>query len=558
MWFRRGSFATVALVGALSFGMPTAEAFVVPVPLGQLVFGAVRAAAPEIAAGSSVGPEGTLIVSTVVALGALAYYTKDTWMPWVKGLLGSGAVTSEVNTGQMRTSLTLAVAGSDGEIVRVHGVSDNTWGSGGSMVSWSGAVQCKSAATGVLTTPTFGGLFILHNSEVGDYALATCPSGSTVKSVSARVMQSGVVRSNTVNYGAPFDAYNDSTYRVDSTCRKADGSIAVISATTVNPGNPTTPVEGPAGGGLLVPSCAAQWDGAHSEGLSVNGGQTGSPMHELSHQLFPETSVDYPNCVGAGNACTYVVTYNGVPCVVGQAECVAWEHSRQLVGDAPYGCLFGTYAMTLAQCAVDERVYEPGGAVLTKLNTDGNPNTYDTPAPAWAPQVLPPGGPGGDPLPLPGGGQTPTTTTQTNNSDCWPSGAAMWNPADWVLTPVKCALSWAFVPRTATLATLAGSAKTDLSTQGIGPMVTAVNLNMSKVGSGAGCAGPAVTFEAVGIVKPMYPFSACTTPMSTLAGITKAMTTIAVVLGGGFVAVRAVGAGFGFNFSMRRGGGDET
>jgi hypothetical protein len=132
----------------------------------------------------------------------------------------------------------------------------------------------------------------------------------------------------------------------------------------------------------------------------------------------------------------------------------------------------------------------------------------------------------------------------------------VFNPASWVLMPIKCALSWAFVPRTATLSTLAGSAKTDLSTQGIGPMVTAVNANMSKVGSGSGCDGPAVTFSAVGIVKPMHPFSACSTPMSTLAGITNAMTTVAVIVGGGFIAVRAVGAGFGFNFSMRRGGGE--
>jgi hypothetical protein len=44
--------------------------------------------------------------------------------------------------------------------------------------------------------------------------------------------------------------------------------------------------------------------------------------------------------------------------------------------------------------------------------------------------------------------------------------------------------------------------------------------------------------------------------MSTLAGISYAMTTIIVVLGGGFMAVKAVGAGFGFDFSMRRGGGE--
>ena len=89
-------------------------------------------------------------------------------------------------------------------------------------------------------------------------------------------------------------------------------------------------------------------------------------------------------------------------------------------------------------------------------------------------------------------------------------------------------------------------------------MSRSVTTNVTKVGGGGGCDGPAVTFSAVGIVKPMHPFSACTAPMSTLAAISYAMTTVVVVLGGGFVAVKAVGAGFGFNFSMRRGGGESA
>jgi hypothetical protein len=148
---------------------------------------------------------------------------------------------------------------------------------------------------------------------------------------------------------------------------------------------------------------------------------------------------------------------------------------------------------------------------------------------------------------------TAPTTTPVESSDCWPSGSAAWNPAEWVLAPIKCGLTWAFVPRTATLGTLMNSATTDLTAVGIAPLISAVGANFSNIGTGTGCIGPAVTFSAVGITKPLHPFSACESPMSTLATICKALSTIGIVVVGGFGCIRAVGAGFGFDVSMGRG-----
>lgn len=549
---RRG-FATAAVAGVLVFAVPiTSEALVAPVPIGQYVIGAVRAAAPAIAGSSVIGPEGTLIASTVVALGALAYVTRDTWMPWVKGLFGAGGNTSTVIGTRPFIAGFNANAALGG--TSTFTITHTTSVAGQALAFYT--FSCKDAVSGVVTSgghPYLITPYYYSNGGLGQIATTnvTCAAGSGLNSFQSERDVNNNPTANTVSWGAPFDAYADSTYRVDVTCRKADGSTAVISATTTNPGNPSVPLEGPAGGGLLVPSCAAQWGDSHGEGLTVNGAQTGSPLIELSHQLFPSTSTLYPNCVGAGNACTYVVEYNGVPCVVGQAECVAWTRSALLDPDA-YECRFGEYLMTLAQCAVNERVYEPNGAVLTQLNTDGNPNTYDLPIPAWAPQPVPDGAPGGAPAQVPGTQTTPSTT-QTNNTDCWPSGTAAWNPAEWVLTPVKCALTWAFVPRTATLTTLSGTVGTDMARVGIAPIASGVATNVGLVGSGTGCLGPEVTFAAVGVNEVMHPFAACSGVTATLATISRALSTMAIIGIGGFSALRAIGAGFGFNVSMGRG-----
>lgn len=65
----------------------------------------------------------------------------------------------------------------------------------------------------------------------------------------------------------------------------------------------------------------------------------------------------------------------------------------------------------------------------------GDPKTGKVPDGSPAPSPEP--GPEPGPAPLPGG----------DGSACWPHGwAEIFNPASWVLMPIKCALVWAFVP----------------------------------------------------------------------------------------------------------------
>jgi hypothetical protein len=557
---------TVAMAGVLVFAVPIqAQALLDPVSTSEFVFGAVRAAAPVEAAAGVVGPEGTLLVSTAVTIGALAYATRDTWMPWVSGLFGAGG-TQTTPTPPAQTKqpvvLSLTVDPAPGGMAVLTGSPLSAVGAVAGYILY----QCQLAGVPgpvITDTSSIGGWGGFAAGGAPKTVVFACSGGGSMVSVNTTSFPGWpqLQPSNEVSWSGSFDPRTAATYTVSSNCIKPDGSTGTITATTTNPGL----------GGLLVPSCVAAFGpGSHSTNFTVSGAGPNVAPKQLSTYPVPtdaQQGVLYPNCVGVGSiACTYIIDYQGTPCVVGQAECVNWS-LRNLAHPSDYGCYYGPYLLTnIDLCAIDERAYEPNGTRLTRANTDGDPWTYDSPAPAGMPELPQPQpgtgtvtgtAPWTDTGTIPGGstGVTPSPgPAPQSNGDCWSGGAFSWNPVDWVLTPIKCGLSWAFVPRTATVATLAATAKTDLTAKGIGPVLTAVSVNVGKVGgNGTGCAGPSVTFAAVGITKALTPFNACSTPMSTLASISYAVTTVVVVVGGGWAALVAIGAGFGFN--MRRGGG---
>jgi hypothetical protein len=80
-----------------------------------------------------------------------------------------------------------------------------------------------------------------------------------------------------------------------------------------------------------------------------------------------------------------------------------------------------------------------------------NPELYPTPQPGgypW-PGTSTPTQPGTGPGTGTGTVTLPDPTPSQDPDNCW-AGTLSWNPLDWVLTPVKCALAWAFVPSEAT------------------------------------------------------------------------------------------------------------
>lgn len=574
------SLAVVGIVGGLAFAMPVAASAdawdyalfeLIASGGGALAGEGIVAASPEVVAGSGMACAAALPVCAAVAaatVGAALYLTHDTWLPWVNGLhLGASQVPQGsyvMQAGWARQTLAWVAQPSGSENLQYRVASILGTDAAGYIESEATCMRSDGTvyARGPVWTdgPSYQQHVVVNNYAGVNFSDGGCPAGEVIQSAHITSHWSDdwskLIAESLVWGGGGVSAPS-----MEVQCVNPDGSQYAVTAAV------------PAVGDLIkMPTCtgaAGDLGGAHGKCVTLSATAPGAstPVVQSSDCVAAGTAgLLYPECMAAG--CIYRVIVDGVPCTVGRPGCTDWARTYATT-PGRVGCRYGEHAVSVDHCFFMERVYEASGAPVpaTLGNTDGNPATFTGTPPASSeqpqptPAPIPNGAPGGAPGTLPGAGTgalpSPGSDPQTNN-DCWSGGSFSWNPIDWVMVPTKCALSWAFVPKTATLTNLAASAKTDLTTQGIGPIVNAVNVNVQKVGGGGGCDGPAVTFSAVGIVKPMHPFSACTAPMSTLASISYAMTTVIVVLGGGFAAVNAIGQGFGFHFRMRGNGGDSA
>jgi hypothetical protein len=139
-----------------------------------------------------------------------------------------------------------------------------------------------------------------------------------------------------------------------------------------------------------------------------------------------------------------------------QADCMALAGGTQCALDA------GT--ADRPSCTWGANVLADGECVPLRQDTSvvAPPTTQPTPSPTVdpSPAPTPPPGQAGQPV-------------DAEGRDCFPNGWGILNPVEWVQKPVKCALSWAFVPSTSTMTRVDGLA-TDLTTRAPAPELTSV------------------------------------------------------------------------------------
>lgn len=284
----------------------------------------------------------------------------------------------------------------------------------------------------------------------------------------------------------------------------------------------------------------------------------------------PESMPDCPP-----GACTHVITVDGEPCSAYRPECFDWMNTQP---PERVKCEFGPYALGLEACGHLEHVHKSTHGVTWGVGPDGQPawlpaRPDGTPDPTrvgtiWAPEEDPnpnyrvpgPGplvefvvnnpdpGDGTNPNPNPGGGfpqsgpnpQPPGAPIKDpeTGANCI-AGMWSWNPVDWVFTPVKCALSWAFIPKNgpnhlnnARNAWIGTSAAAWFA---LPPMM----IDQLPEG-GAGCMGPPLHMPEMLGGKTYYPLNACADPMAKYATMSRSLVTLVVGFYGVFSIVNSV------------------
>lgn len=551
------------------------ESLAVPV-----LFGAARMAIPALMPAAAIlGPVGwgLLGVAAVAAIGVALYETRETWVPWVAGAFGAPTTNTPSNQGGTSANgygtilapFTLGAATVTGSVVNFA----STYACPTSCtvnlhiaVRWEctrtgGTKTIKTAilnhsnvdvtaantalpSVGVTCISTVGGITYNDIPTGGEYGLAGDGLLPLKQSTDKPFGPNNHRYFGNMGVGG-FDPHGaDVHYQTQLECISSEGALSTLTRDWLG----TSP-------GLVIPSCEAAGKGHGTGKIKVVGFAPGSTNPQTLWDVAApsQNPAENPLCSPSrpSSGCKLAVKIDGKECVVGLWECEHWSELNQDPNWEPrIDCSYGPYVVTAGTCNPLERAYEPGGSPMTDANTDGNPSTRsDTNL-------------SGEPIPKTDGpavGLVPGTAGQNSpdasaeEGECFPSGWAMFNPVEWVMKPVGCALKVAFVPDPVTVQTQTATIQQKFEDVGFSRITTAWLSTFEAAGGGSGCSGPTVQFQMSGVHQTLQPFNACSAPMSTVAGVSFAVSSIAIVLFGGLGIARAIAAGFGFNFTMGKG-----
>lgn len=462
-----------AIAGSLALSLvvttpSNAQAFVPPIL--PVVAGATTMAMPSLLATSlALHPVGWTILG-LTALGVGLYASKDYWLPYVTGEFGKGNANVPVTgvagfePGLVVIGSTLTGNGNDASVNVGYTASGSTTG-------WTMTVQaifkCQRVSDGVIQyrlttltqvkanrTTSFDSFYTLAGCYSPSYKTVGwmvgggyAPNGESflpnINNTTTPVAFSGNTSSATGVHGpsnimrfgdlrtSGFDPRSDAAaYRVEVECIAPDGKIATATAHSLGSES-----------GIKIPSCEAAGLGHGTGAVKVFTAAPGfAPDEVLWETKRPTEDPAQPLCspTRPTSGCKLGVLLDGKPCVMGSVECENWSSLRN---DPNYStrlsCQYGPYAVAIETCNPLERAYEPGGSPATEPNVDGNPATRNDTMPNGTTQPKPDVGvaPGGFP------------SAGTNPDDPCLARAWSWNPADFVKSPVLCAMKDAFVPK---------------------------------------------------------------------------------------------------------------
>lgn len=238
-------------------------------------------------------------------------------------------------------------------------------------------------------------------------------------------------------------------------------------------------------------------------------------------------------------------------CFDNPLECLDW---REEIKRDPnrYACEYAGKPRPIEDCLIYSRVFD------RNLVQDGK--GYANPE-------------DGEPITQPGTGTGTGTRPATTNPgaatiamntpvgnpatsrECWPSGWGVFNPFEWVFQPVRCALEWAFVPRTAKITQVQTQIQLAAVNSKPVEIITGVQGWAGIVPLSDGCMGPVIEFNMFGkAFGPYHPLQACTGALVQAAALSKIALSIAFVIMGVVAISRYIARIFGYSGVGESGG----
>jgi hypothetical protein len=304
---------------------------------------------------------------------------------------------------------------------------------------------------------------------------------------------------------------------------------------------------------IEYPSCNDELPGSSRIKTTIETGRSGAPEPEVTVEMpvwDPTVENTYPLCLT--QTCTLEIFKDNESCWAG-GQCQGLGTEADPSG-AGYTCRWGPYAVSWAWCSASYDVADAFDEQPTPTPTSA---PTPTPSPTGAPE--PPGENEGCPE-----GANPLSESCGGDPDgeenCW-AGAISWNPVDWVTTPVKCALMWAFVPSDGFLSGTIDGFGTSWGDSIVGDWFGGIALIVDEFPTpdGDGCLGPPLTVSLAllgGGSHTLYPFTACEQPMATIATIVRASLVASMFAAVGFFSLKTIFAAFGWMLPAGWGGRD--
>lgn len=251
---------------------------------------------------------------------------------------------------------------------------------------------------------------------------------------------------------------------------------------------------------------------------------------DVPAEAAPSTPEEAP-APTRGLVLTKVVDGVELSCMTWEADCADWwADSDEGTDPSTYRCTYQGATIPLAECGVYRRTFtsldpDTGETVIT------DPVTGEDIGWGTAPD---------------GRNSTDPSTGPTPGDRCMESWASVANPIDWVLTPVKCAFVWAFVPRSDRISDAQGRVGDLADETMLGTVGGALTGLASAFEAGVGCGGLPFHLEGPGWEVNAMLLASCDEPAAGIAATVRTILSGVIIAGGILAFIRYLGALFGF------------